>query len=438
VIESLDFNIPPNATTEGLPAHSRASRRTVTRFGTSLRIRHYMTSQLLCAVLVSTLIAFSAARADGSPLSRARTRAGYALAYDLQFADCYKTLAEAITADPLDPAPRRAIAAVTWIEILFTQGVATFEAFTGEISKGDVIRPTTPPLLVERFHRMIGEARRLAEQQLTHADDADTHYQVGATAALSALYSATVEGRTLGALTQGRRAVSAMGRARERDGGKRETALILGMSQYTISTMSWPVRTLARLSGLTGDRETGLALLKEAAIQGTETETDALLLLMIVDNREGRPTDALPRLAYLQRLHPRNRLLALNHAATALAAGQPHEAEQALSPGIAGHDWDAGPAVLGEIALWFAQRGTARARLRRDSEAAIDLQRGLLAEPRDWVRGRIHSQLGDLALTAGKRSQARQEFETALDFSERGGDRMAAKEARQKLSAVKR
>jgi len=56
----------------------------------------------------------------------------------------------------------------------------------------------------------------------------------------------------------------------------------------------------------------------------------------------------------------------------------------------------------------------------------------------DWVRGRIHSQLGDLALIAWKRAQAREEFEMALQFSERGGDRVAAKEARQKLSAVKR
>jgi tetratricopeptide (TPR) repeat protein len=397
-----------------------------------------MTTRARCTVLTCTFIAVFAARVDGSPLSRARTRAGYALAYELQFADCYDALAHAIRADPRDPAPRRAIAAVTWIEILFTQGVATFEAFTGEISKRDVIRPTTPPLLVERFHRTIGEARSLAEQQLAHADDADAHYQVGATAALSALYGATVEGRALGALNQGRRAVSAMERARERDRGKRETALILGMSQYTISTMSWPVRTLARLSGLSGNRETGLALLREAATHGTETETDALLLLMIVDNREGRPTDALQRLSYLQRLHPRNRLLWLNHGATALAASQLHEAERVLSPGIAGHDWDAGPPVLGEIALWFAQRGTARARLRRDSDAVADLHRGLLSDPRDWVRGRIHAQLGDLALTAGQRTQARQEFEVALDFSERGGDRVAVKEARQKLSALKR
>lgn len=400
-------------------------------------MRYVVTMRALTAALTCLMVAVAAARADGSPLSRARTQDGYALAYDLQFAACYDTLAEAIMADPRDPAPRRAIAAVTWIEILFAQGVATFEAFTGEISKGDVIRPTAPPILATRFHRTIEEARGLAEQQLAHADDADAHYQVGATAAVSALYGATVEGRTLGAFNQGRRAVSAMEHARERDRGKRETALILGMSQYTISTMSWPLRMLARLSGLSGDREAGLALLREAATQGTETEPDALLLLMIVDNREGRPTDALQRLTYLQRLHPRNRLLWLNHGATALAAGQPHEAEQVLSQGIAGHDWDAPPTVLGEIALWLAHRGTARVHLHRDVDAAADLQRGLLSEPRDWVRGRIHGQLGDLALTAGEPARARREFGAAIEFCERGGDRAAVRDAKQKLSRLR-
>lgn len=365
-----------------------------------------MPTRALAAVRACTLVAFSAVRADGSPLSRSRTQAGYALAYDLQFAACYNMLAEAIVADPRDPAPRRAIAAVTWIEILFAQGAATFEAFTGEISKGDVIRPTPPPLLVERFHRTIGEALGLAEQQLAHANDADGHYQVGATAGLWALYGATAEGRPLGALNHGRRAVSAMERARERDRGKREAALILGMSQYTISTMSWPIRTMARLIGLSGNREAGLALLTEAATEGAETETDALLLLTIVDNREGRPADALPRLAYLERLHPRNRLLSLNRGAAALAAGRPLEAEQVLSKWIAGHDWDAAPTVLGEIAHWLAHRGTARVHLRRNADAMGDLQRGLLSDPRDWVRGRIHGQFGDLALTAGERAHA--------------------------------
>ncbi len=79
-------------------------------------------------------------RADGSPLSRARTRDAYALAYDLRFAACLAMLEKAAEADSLDPGPERATAAVTWMEMLFAQGVATFEAFTGEISKTDVAR----------------------------------------------------------------------------------------------------------------------------------------------------------------------------------------------------------------------------------------------------------------------------------------------------------
>ena len=392
----------------------------------------------LAAASVWGAIGLAAGRADASPTSRAGTQDGYALAYDLRFAECYDAFERAAKADPLDPAPRRAIAAVTWIEILFAQGVATFEAFTGELSKKDIVRPATPPLLASRFHDAIAQARTLADQQLARGDNADAHYQVGATAAVAALYRATVEGRTLGAFSEGRRAVAAMERARERDRGKRETALILGMSQYTVSTMAWPARMMAKFSGLSGDRGAGLALLREAATPGTETEADALLLLMIVDHREGRPADALERLKQLQRLHPRNRLLWLNNGASALAANRPAEAEQALSQGITARDWSAEPEVLGERAMWFAHRGAARAQLHRGAEALADLQQGLASNPRDWVRGRIHSQLGDLALTAGDRMAARLQFESALSYSERGGDAVAVAETRRKLSALKR
>ena len=142
----------------------------------------------LTAALTAAMFAVSASPAHGSRLSRTRTLEGYALAYELRFADCYDALAEAAVADPQDPAPPRAIAGVTWIEILFAQGVTTFEAFTGGVSSGDVARPAAPPMLAARFQRFIDEATALAERQRALADDADANYQIGATAALSALY----------------------------------------------------------------------------------------------------------------------------------------------------------------------------------------------------------------------------------------------------------
>jgi tetratricopeptide (TPR) repeat protein len=374
--------------------------------------------------------------ASASPLSRAKTQEGYALAYDLRFQAAYEVLADAEAADPEDPAPPRAIAAVTWMEALFAQGVATFEAFGGEISRTDVKRPVVSPAIADRFGQNITKAAMLAHRQSTRSDDADAQYQVGATAALLAVYGATVEGRTLGSLRHGRAAVSAMRRARELDPQRRETALVLGMSQYTMATMSWPVRVLARLSGLSGDRETALALLNEAATPGTETESDALLLLMIVDSRERRHADALPRLQRLQQRHPRNRLFWLNDGAAALLAGQPERADVSLSRGIAVQAWTAGPTVLGEPALWFAHRGTARARLDRGTEAERDLASGLASSPRDWVRGRIHAQLGRIAVVAGDVERARREFVAALEFSQRGGDRGTSKEAKDSLDAT--
>ena len=159
----------------------------------------------------------------------------------------------------------------------------------------------------------------------------------------------------------------------------------------------------------------GWRLLQEAAAPGAETETDARLLLMLVDHREARPADAAQRLAALERAHPRNRLLWLNQGASAIAAKQPQAADEMLSRGIT--NWtDTGPVILGELAMWLGHRGTARASLKRNAEAVADLERGLASEPRDWIRGRIHGQLGDLALAAGDRVQARRHFAAAIEY----------------------
>ena len=395
-------------------------------------------SGILSAALVSVCTVAAVPVVESSPRSRAETRTAYALAYDLQFPAAYEVLESASTADPSDPAPRRAIAAITWMEILFAQGVATFEAFGGEISKSDVVRPPAPPTLVARFRRTIDEAKALAAQQLARSDDADACYQMGATKALLAVFGATVEGKTLGSLSQGRAAVSAMVRARQQNPQMHEAALVLGMSAYTVSTMSWPVRLLARMGGLAGDRDAALALLEEAATAGSDTQSDAEMLLMIVDNREQRHADALSRLIALERRHPHNRLLALNHGAAALLAGQPATADRVLTPGIAARGWEPGPAVLGEPALWFAHRGTARVRLQRPVDAKADLLQGLTSRPRDWVRGRIHAELGELAISAGERAAAQRELQAAVEYSERGGDANAVKAAKQKLRSLGR
>lgn len=371
-------------------------------------------------LLVLLIAALSSAHA--STRSRALTRQGYAEAYALNFPESLGTFAEARRADPRDPAPARAIAAITWMEILFAQGVATFEAFQGDASGDSVQRPTVDPAMAARFLTSAREAIQLAEQQVeSNPTDAEALYQLGASTGLLALYRATVEGRTWAGFVEGRRAVRLMERVRQQQKGHREAALILGMYRYAVSTLSWPKRMLASAAGMPGDRAGGIAFLEAAAAPPAETETDASLLLVIVYNREGRHAEALRHLRQLREQHPGNRLLVLNTAATALAASDPAAAAETISASLTTQPNFDRPRVLGERAMWYYVRGAARVAL-SDVRAADDLRQALASGPRDWIRARTHLELARLALQSGDERQAKLELQAAERYGRLGAD----------------
>lgn len=223
-----------------------------------------------------------------SPESRALMREGYAQAYELNFEASLAALAEARRLDPEDPGPLRATAAVTWMEILFLQGVATYAAFQGSPSGDTVARPPVPSHLAARFNGSIQEALSLAQRAVRQSGSADARYQLGATLGLSALYRGTVEGRAFAAFMDGRRAVSIMKELRDAEPHLRESGLVLGIYRYAVSTLPWHRRVLATVVGMPGDKQGGLELLESAAGDGAETASDASLVLMIAYNREGR------------------------------------------------------------------------------------------------------------------------------------------------------
>lgn len=380
------------------------------------------------AVLVFPLIGPWSAQA--SPQSRELTREGFHRAYALDFAESASLFERARKADPSDPAPARAAAAVIWMQILFAQGVATFEAFVGEASEDSVPRPPVDQTLAGRFLTYVNEAIVLSERQViadpTHIG---AQYQLGASTALLALYRATVEGRTWAAFVEGRRAVRTMERVRERQPDHREAALILGMYRYAVSTLSWPKRMLASAAGMPGDREGGIKLLEFAASPPAETATDASLVLTVVYNRERRHAEAMRHLTQLRGRHPQNRLLVLNAAATALVASEPARAADAVTAVLTlGPRFDQ-PAVLGERAMWFYVRGAARAALCAPG-ATEDLRRALTSEPRDWIRARTHLELAKLALQAGDEAQAGAHLDAAEQYGRHAGDRVLVEGAR--------
>jgi len=350
--------------------------------------------------------------------------------YNLDHAEALATFRQSIAADPDAPAGYRLAAATIWITLLFEQGVITVDDYLGQ-ARGDVQRVPPAQALAAEFHDDLAKARTLAERRLrAHPDEADAHFQVGAAFGFEASYTATVEGRLFASVGPARRAYAEHGRVLELDPKRKDAGLIVGMYRCAVAELSGLPRFFAFLSGFRGDRELGLRLVEEAARYPSEVQPNALFTLVLLYNRAGRYDAALAVIRQLQARYPRNRLLRLEGGGTALRAKRPAEARAWLEEGLAQLANDPRPKAPGEEARWRYTYGTALVALKEAGPAERELRAALPGVTRDWLRGRIHKELGKLADLAGDRARARGEYEQAARLCRQDKDSVCADEVK--------
>ena len=388
---------------------------------------------LACAVFV-----LGAPDAKASPESRALVERAFNAAYNLDHADAIGALDKALAADPNDPDAHRAAAVIAWLRIGFLRGSITVDDYLGSVSKPNINMLPPPPDEAQRFARHMTRALQLAEAELKrNPRDPNAHFRVGAAVGTQASYGATVEGKVLASFRAARRAYDAHEKVLELDPTRKDAGLVVGTYRYIVSALSLPIRLMAYVAGFGGGKERGLQMIEEAAAYPSLSQTDARFALLLLYNREKRYGDAMRVVNDLQKQYPRNRQLWYEGGATLLRAGRHAQAEAMLSDGIRRHDTDTRERMFGEEALWHYKRGIARARLGRADAAREDFQIPLTREARDWVRGRANKELGELALAAGNREQARTHSRLAIELAERGNDPTGKTEAQALLSRIR-
>jgi tetratricopeptide (TPR) repeat protein len=349
----------------------------------------------------------------GAAVAPALRAQGLELGYNLDHADALAAFKKAIAADPGDPAAYRLAAATAWIDILFSQGAITVDDYLGQ-ARANLPREAPAAELDAAFHETLRRALILSEERLrNHPSEADAHYQVGAAYGCLASYTATVEGRLLGSFGPARRAYLEHERALALDPRRKDAGLIVGLYRYTVSSLPAPLRLLAHVVGFGGDRERGLRMVEDAARYPSDAQPSALFTLILIYNREARYDAALRAISELQQHFPRNRLLWLEAGSTALRAGRAADANTALEEGLARLSRDPRPLASGEIARWRYVHGAALAALNNSVAAEHELNAALAGATRDWVRGRVHKELGKLADLARDRPRALDEYRLA-------------------------
>ena len=89
---------------------------------------------------------FLPAPASANPRSAELRRAGFQLAYNLDYDEALATLRRAVEADPEDSASYRAIATIAWLNLLFARGALTADEFLSSLpeSHAKVQAPPAP------------------------------------------------------------------------------------------------------------------------------------------------------------------------------------------------------------------------------------------------------------------------------------------------------
>lgn len=381
------------------------------------------------------ILAALSAPAAANPASEALRAKAADFTYNLDHADALAAFQQAVAVDPLDPGAHRGLAMSLWLGITYRRGNMTVDDYLGRVSTPNNTQATPPPPdTAAVFSASIERAIALARQRLANSPrDPDAHYQLGAAVGLRASYTATVDGKVLGAFRAAREAYEEHEQVLTLAPQRKDAGLIVGTYRYIVATLVLPLRWAAYIAGFGGDGQRGLRLIEDAAAYGGENQADARFALLLLYNREKRYDDALAQLATLRTRYPRNRLVWLESGSTSLRAGRPADAERFLSEGVKRFADDRRPRMFGEDALWRYKRGAALAALDRSAEAETDLKAALLVEGRPWVHGRAQLEIGKLAEKAGNRAAARSAFQAAINLCERDNDAATAVEARRRL-----
>jgi hypothetical protein len=362
------------------------------------------------------------------------TEGAYDAAFNLDH-DVARDLARrAVSMYPDEPSARRTLASVLWLEIMFLRGTVTVDHFMGGLNKSKDVLPPTPPDIHTEFTTTLEEAKSLADARLDDdGDDMMARHDLGAAYAIEASYTASVEGSTTAAFGAARRAYDAEDKVLKRHPEYGKAGVVVGTYRYIVSTMPFPKRWFAYVFGMRGDKERGIAIIQAAAAD-ERAFVNAQSALLLIFTREERYEEALAAARALMRAKPRNRLFVLEAGAAATRADELDEAERLLNEGLAAFERDPRPKALGEAALWYYKRGAARLLDDRLEDAGNDLAMALDSQPIEWVRGRIHTELGKLADLEGRRPDALAAYRLAREIADDNDDPMGEDEAKRWLS----
>ncbi len=252
----------------------------------------------------------------------ALTRSGFEHYYSLEYDQAIQDFHKAWEARPDEPKALNHLLEAELFQELYKHNALDTHLYTKQRFLSSKQVPVDPAVK-KRIMDLIQRAMAASEKRLrSDPKDVEALYSRGVTQGLEATYLAVAEHSFWSALRHALAARTDHEQVLKLEPGFADAKTVVGAHEYVVGSLSTPVKVMAGIVGIRGDKAKGLRMLAEAGRAGGESSVDANVTLALFLRREQRYQEAIDLVRGLTRNHPRNFLFALEEGNLLRDAGR--------------------------------------------------------------------------------------------------------------------
>ena len=374
----------------------------------------------------------SAAHTDPLNLDPA-VRKAYQRFYLLDYDGAIRGFEAVLKAHPQDPMASNYVLVATIFRELYHQDLldTTYYAHDSFLtSKRDV---PVPPETRQRIESLTNTAVSLASDAIhRNGRDANAYFSRGYARGMHAAFITLVDHSYIAAARQGFEAKNDSEQALRIDPEYADAEMAVGIQKFAVASLPRFLRMMVGIAGMSGNKEQGLALLRDAAAHGTVTTMESRTALSLFLRHDGRYPEALAVEHGLAQEYPRDYLFRLEEANITKDDGNGPGAIS-LYKAVLADGRKPGYFIDPRLQMaWFGLADTERGQNLMSDAAKHYLKAADQPNCSDWLRKRAQLNAGEMFDLLHDRGDAVREYQMA---SAGGADQTQAELAQRYIKA---
>jgi hypothetical protein len=285
-----------------------------------------------------------------------------------------------------------------------------------------------PQATRDRIESLTNKVIAMTDQAIkNNPNDANAYFARGYARGMHAAFMTLVDHSFAGAARQGYAARNDSEAALKIDPQYADAKMAIGIQQFAVASLPRFVRMIVGIVGVGGNKEQGLAMIREAAAHGVVTNVESRTILSLFLRHDARYPEALAVQKGLAEQFPHDYLFRLEVANLTKDEGHGLEAIEAYKQVIADAQ-KPGYFVDARLQMaWFGMADTERGYNEINAAANGYMQAAMQPNCSDWLRKRAQLNAGEMYDLLHNRGQAVRMYQMAASS---GGDQSQADAAR--------